>query len=199
MNQFRRALLLRFACAGLCAPLSFAVCSARAARAEVPSADLAFTYVSERSLLAGSSQNFWMQGGAAELGVNAWRGWGVAADITGTHSGSVASGGVPLSVVTATFGPRYRWRSSHTVSVYGEGLLGEANGFHSLFPNPAGAQSGANSMAVQVGGGLDLRLHAHVAIRAVEAAWVRTQLPNGTNNAQNTLKLGLGFAFRFGR
>jgi hypothetical protein len=199
MKHFRRTLLLRFACAALVISRSAGATFAQTPRTQAPKADLAITYLGERSLLAGSSQSFWMQGGAAELGLDAWHGWGVAADITGTHSSSVGSAGVPLSIVTATFGPRYRWHGDRKTSLYGEGMLGEANGFRSLFPDPAGAQSGANSLAVQVGGGLDLTLRRHFAIRAIQAAWIRTQLPNATNNVQNTLQLGLGLVIRFGR
>jgi hypothetical protein len=51
----------------------------------------------------------------------------------------------------------------------------------------------------QAGGGLDYRLSQHVAVRAVEAAWQHTQLPNGTNNIQNDLLLGAGIVVRFGQ
>ena len=161
--------------------------------------DLAFSYVGERSVKAGTSQNFWMQGGSIELGANVWHGWGIAADVTGTHASSIGSGGVPLSLVTTTFGPRYRWHADHRLSVYGQGLIGEANGFHSLFPTPFGSQSSANSLAVQVGGGVDCRLSSHFAIRVIDAAWLRTQLPNSTDDVQNTLRLGAGIVMRFGR
>lgn len=62
--------------------------------------DLSITYIAEHSLKSQTSQNFWMQGGSIELGTNVWRGWGVAADVTGTHNGSVGSSGLPLSLVT---------------------------------------------------------------------------------------------------
>lgn len=161
--------------------------------------DLAATYSAERSLKSNTSQNFWMQGGSVELGANVWHGLGVAADVTGTHASSIGTSSVPLSLVTVTFGPRYRWHADHRIAIYGEGLIGEANGFRSLFPTKAGQQPDANSFASQVGGGVDYRLSDRFAIRVLDAAWLRTQLPNSTDNVQNILRLSAGIVLRFGR
>jgi hypothetical protein len=161
--------------------------------------DLAATYSAERSLKANTSQNFWMQGGSVELGANVWQGLGIAADITGMHTSSIGVGGVPLSLVTVTLGPRYRWHADHRLSIYGEGLIGEADGFRSLFPASAGQQQQANGFASQVGGGIDYRLSGRFALRALDAAWFRTQLPNSTDNVQNTLRLGAWIVLRFAR
>jgi opacity protein-like surface antigen len=168
------------------------------AQTQVPSRlDLAVTYISGNSLKANSNENFWMQGGSIQIGANAWRGWGIAADITGSHSGSIGASGIPISLVTATFGPRYRWHAGRRFSLYGQGLIGEANGFGSIFPTPAGSQSGANSFALQTGGGVDYRLSDRFAIRVLDAAWLRTQLPNATDNVQNNLRLGAGIVICF--
>jgi predicted porin len=164
-----------------------------------PRLDLAVSYIAQDSLKASSSQNFWSQGGSVELGANVWRGLGIAADVTGTHAGSIGSSGIPLSMVTVTFGPRYRWYTQKKLSLYGEALLGEASGFRSLFPSASGSRSDANSMALQIGGGADYRLNKRFDIRLLDAAWLRTQFPNGTDNVQNNLHLGVGVVVRFGR
>jgi peptidoglycan-associated lipoprotein len=160
--------------------------------------EVSVTYTAARSLKAATSQDFWMQGGSMELATDVWKGFGIAVDITGLHTNSVGSGGVPLSLITATFGPRYRWHPSHRVSLYSQVLTGEANGFDSVFPTPSGVDMSANSLALQMGGGMDYHLSSHLAFRVVDAEWLRTQLPNGTNNIQNTLRLGAGVVFRFG-
>lgn len=159
--------------------------------------DLAVTYLAERSLKANTSENFWMQGGSIQIGANVWRGWGIAADVTGIHAGSIGSSGVPISLVTTTFGPRYRWHADRHLSLYGQGLIGEADGFHSVFPAQVGAQSSSNSLAIQTGGGIDYKLSDRVALRVLDAAWLRTQLPNSTDNVQNNLRLGAGIVVRF--
>lgn len=160
--------------------------------------DLSITYIAERSLKANTSQNFWMQGGSIELGANVWRGWGIAADLTGVHTGSIGTSGLPLSLVTITFGPRYRWHPDRRLSLYGQGLIGEANGFGGIFPTTTGSRPEANGLAAQVGGGIDYRLSDRLAIRMLDAGWSRTQLPNSTDNVQNTLRLGAGIVLRFG-
>lgn len=164
-----------------------------------PRVDLAVSFLAERSIQANTALGFWAQGGSLELGADLFHGFGAAANVSGVHTASIGAGGVPLSLVTTTFGPRYRWHNGHRVSPYGEALLGEADGFRSLFPSSAGADSSASSLALQVGGGVDLTLSHHVAVRVVEASWQRTRLPNGTNARQNSLQLGAGLVARFGK
>lgn len=168
------------------------------AKAGAQKVEVAVTYVAQRSLKANTSQNFWMQGGSIELGTNIWKGLGVVADVTGSRSGSIGNSGIPLSMVTTTFGPRYRFPAAKKMSIYVQGLVGEANAFDSLFPAVAGATTSSNSFAAQVGGGLDLRVSKRFSVRALDAAWLRTQFPNSTDNVQNTLRLGAGVVIHLG-
>lgn len=165
-------------------------------------ADLAVNYTEQYSNLV-STPTFWHNGGSIELSTQTYRGFGLAANIAGTHTDNAAGSHVELSLVTATFGPRYTWyhpmgaERKRSLAIFGQGLLGQAWGFDSYFPDPAGAQTDAESMALQVGGGVDLGLSRHFGVRIFQADWVRTQLPNGTTNVQNTLRLGAGVLFRF--
>jgi hypothetical protein len=83
------------------------------------------------------------------------------------------------------------------VSLYVQGPIAEANGFRSIIPATAGSQPDANGFAAQIGGGVDYRLSGRFAIRVLDAGWTRTQLPNSTDNVQNTLRLGTGIVLRF--
>lgn len=137
---------------------------------------------------------FWLYGGGAELSANLYHGLGAAANITGLHTGN-SGGGVPINLLVATFGPRYtrNFTLGHrSSSVYGEGLIGEANGFNGVYPQTSGAISSSNSFALQVGGGLDLGLTRHLSVRVIEASWIRSQLPNATTNVQNNVRVGAG-------
>jgi hypothetical protein len=169
------------------------------AQQQAPKLDLAVTCISQRSIEVGTNPSFWTQGGSMELGSDVWKGFGIAADVTGTHAASIGTSGIPVSLVTVTFGPRFRWHAEKRASVYGQALLGEADGFRSLYPTPAKADVSANGLALQVGGGLDYKLRQHFSIRLLDAAWLRTQLPNSTSNVQNNLRLGAGLVLRFGR
>src|SRR6202789_2354302 len=155
-----------------------------------------------------TAQSFWMQGGAVELGARAYRGLGIAARVEGLHAGTNTTTGEPLSLVTAVFGPRYTMEThSHRYAIFGEGLVGISNGFHSLFSEGsgpvgsvnAGTTSSSNALAVDVGGGLDVRLNHRFAIRLFRATYLRTQFPNTTTNVQNSLSLSAGLVVRFGR
>ena len=110
--------------------------------------------------------------------------------------------------MTAVFGMRYTvaFHSGRYV-VFGEGLAGETNAFHSLFsagsgpvgsPN-TGTTTSANAFAVETGGGLDIRLSRRFAVRAIRASYLHTQLPKTSTNVQNNLSLGAGIVFRLGR
>lgn len=161
-----------------------------------PVLEIAFTYAATTSAPINGSR-FWMQGGAAQIHGQFYGGWGVVADVAGAHIANINSTGVGLDLVTATFGPRYRWQPAHArYSIYGQGLVGIANGFNSVFPNPAGANTAAESMAVKAGGGMNINVDRHFALRLFEADYLRTQLPNSTNNVQNNFQLGAGVVLR---
>jgi hypothetical protein len=166
--------------------------------------DAAVTFTEQYSNLV-STPTFWHSGGSVELSAQVYRGFGLAANIAGTQTGNAADSGTSLSLVTATFGPRYTCYkalgSEHkrSLAVFGQGLLGQAWGFNSYFPDPSRVKTDANSLALQVGGGMDLGLTRHIGLRVFQADWVRTQLPNGTTNVQNTLRLGAGIVFRLPR
>jgi opacity protein-like surface antigen len=169
--------------------------------------DLAITYDALHTNHI-TAQSFWAQGGAVELGARAWRGLGIAARVEGDHAGANSTTSEPLSLVTAVFGPRYTLETrSHRYAIFGEGLVGISNGFHSLFSEGsgpvgsvnAGTTSSSNALAVDVGGGLDVRLNHRVAVRAFRASYLRTQFPNTITNAQNSLSLSAGVVVRFGR
>ena len=168
------------------------------AAADAPSLNVALTYQAMHANLV-TSPTFWMQGGSAQIEGRFYHGWGAVADISGMHVANMNSSGVGLNLVTATFGPRYTWRLPHKqrYEMFGQGLVGVADGFDSTFPNLLGATSTASSLAVKAGGGLNLALKTHLALRLFEADYLRTQLPNATNSAQNNLQLGAGIVLRF--
>lgn len=161
--------------------------------------DIAVLYTAEHTLKANTTQSVWLQGGSVQLGAEFYHGLGLAADLTGLHTGSIGNSGVPFSEVTATFGPRYRWHTGKRTSVYGQVLFGEANAFDSIVPGAAAAQTGTNSLALKVGGGLDYSRSSRIAFRLLDASWMKTQISNSTNNLQNDVRLSAGIVFKLGR
>jgi hypothetical protein len=169
--------------------------------------DLAVTYdmLHTNHLIA---QEFWAEGGAIELGARLYGGLGVAGRVEYLHAGASSANGEPLSLLTTVVGPRYTVQMhSQRYAIFAEALAGESNGFNSLFSKGsgpvgsvnAGTTSSANALAVDVGGGLDVRLNRRFAIRAIRASYLYTQFPNTTTNVQNSLSLSAGLVWSLGR
>jgi len=163
-----------------------------------PRFEAAVTYdLSGANLTTGNS--FWMQGGGVSFAGGITHHFSAVAELSGLHSGSI-SGTLPLSLVTVVFGPRYRWNApskAHDFSIFGQALVGEAHGFDSVFPAAGSPNASASSVAFELGGGIDLGLRHHVALRLLQANWLRTSLPNATTNVQNNLLLDAGVVMRF--
>jgi hypothetical protein len=158
--------------------------------------DVAFTYDAMHSdHVPGAT--FWMQGAGAEIEGRFYRGWGAVVDVAGLHTGNINTSGVGLDLVTAVFGPRYTWTTkSQKFAVSGQALGGAAVGLNSVFPTMMGASSTEAAPAVDLGGGMNVALTPRVALRAFEANWVRTLLPNAGSNVQNNMRLGAGLVMR---
>ena len=76
------------------------------------------------------ADRFWMQGGSIQVEGQFWHGLGVEADISGFHAQDANNAGVGLDMVTATFGPRYRWSPAHhRCSFFGHALAGRSQWF----------------------------------------------------------------------
>jgi len=173
------------------------------AHAQTPAKDryrdgisLALSY----DMLGGNITNatsFGTQGGAAEVNFSFFHGFGATASVMGLHSDSIGTG-VPVNLIVLTFGPSYTYslRGAHPVSFFAHGLVGEVDGFHGLYPQGGVASTSSNALAVQTGGGIDVGLSRHLAVRLVQADYVRTQLPNSLTNVQNNLRLGVGIVLR---
>jgi hypothetical protein len=156
--------------------------------------DLAVTYLEQRSNIT-PGQFFWRQGGALEGSTEIHHGLGIAANFSGSEANNIRGTGIDLDAFTATFGPRYTWHP-RGVSVFGQSLVGISHAWNSSFPQAAGATSDSSTFALQAGGGVDVLISRHFAIRAIQADWMRTQFPNATTNVQNTLRLGAGIVLR---
>lgn len=167
------------------------------AGSQSPSLQVSVMYTSVLTNVVRANM-FWMQGGAIQVNGQFWHGLGAEADICGLHAQNANNAGAGLDLVTATFGPRYTWSPEHhRFAVFGHALAGEANGFHSVFPTVGATSGSADSLALQVGGGVDLRVRRQISVRVLEADWLRTQLPNADTNVQNSLHLGTGAVVRF--
>jgi hypothetical protein len=173
--------------------------SVSTAKPVVHPVSLAFTFDAAEANIT-TANRFWFTGGSAELSAEAYRGIGITASVTGVRTSDSGSG-VPVNLIVATLGPSYTFHTHirrHSGAIFAQGLIGEANGFHGIYPSVPAPVSSANSLAAQVGGGVDLNLSRHLALRCFEASWLRTALPNSTSGVQNDIRMGAGVAVHLG-
>ena len=173
----------------------------QASRFQASFADVAATYTVERSNVTPGGGDFWLQGGSLNASVTFFRGFGFASNVTGDFSSHIAPG-VGLTEIAFMGGPRYTRRlnpgAKHESRVFAEVLAGEVRGSNSAFPKPSGFDTRASSFTYQAGGGVDISISKHLAIRAIEADYVRTYLPNNASNTQAHLRLAFGVSYHTG-
>jgi hypothetical protein len=51
---------------------------------------------------------------------------------------------------------------------------------------------------MSAGGGIDLKVSKHFSIRAAQADYLLTKIPDGLHNRQNNSRLSAGIVLRFG-
>jgi peptidoglycan-associated lipoprotein len=139
---------------------------------------------------------FNLNGGNAEAALHLYRGFSAVADFSGENTANVNNGGQGLSLVSFTAGPRFSFLFHRKFAPFAQGLFGAAHGFNSYFPVTAGPTGTATDFAMIAGGGFDIRIARHLAIRPIEADYFLTRLPNGVNGTQNNLRLSAGVVLR---
>lgn len=128
--------------------------------------------------------------------VNKW--FGVTANVSG-HYGS-ERGGVfeeQQHAVSFLFGPRFAIRKSKRVTPFVYALFGGVN--YKIKLNASGrtlASASDTGFNMALGGGLDVKVNDHLAIRAFQIDYLR---PNFFGESHNRGRLAFGVVLRFGR
>jgi len=168
--------------------------------------DLAVSYSPEHAELVPGMCCFWMKGAGADAAVTAWKGFGVAASLTGEHAANYVPG-FDVNKIAFLAGPRYTytaWTSNAgaaatpRVQIFGQGLFGGVHAFNGVFPTSTGTTSSAGSYSIQAGGGLEVFFFRNFGVRLLEADYVRTALPNGASNTQNDVRIAFGVIYHIG-
>ncbi len=144
---------------------------------DTPKAELSVNYSYFR---AGGVDGFALHGGSVSLAGNVKDWFGVVGDFGAYHGQPAFSGG--LNIQTYMVGPRFSVRSNDRVTPFGQVLAG---GFHGL---------GTNGFALSAGGGLDVKVTDHFAIRAFQVEYV---LLRSQGNSLNSPRVSAGVVFRF--
>jgi outer membrane immunogenic protein len=145
----------------------------------------------------GSCGCFLLNGGSSEELFHVWRNVAAVVQLSGNRVGNVPQSQQGLSVVTYMAGPRYSFLPAPRLSVYGQFVAGGVHGFDSYFPRTGPQSTGAaDSLAFAPGGGLEIGIKNWFSVRAVEAEYLVTDLPNNVNEHQNNLRISSGVVFR---
>ncbi|GGG63070.1 OmpA family protein [Edaphobacter dinghuensis] len=164
----------------------------------VPRFDLSLGYSNIRANAPpGGCDCFDMNGGYASVDFHLKDWLSIAGEFTGGHANNISMLGQNLTLLTFMAGSKISY-TGHRLVPYGQVLFGGAHGSDSYFPTNTSSTSSASSWALSTGGGLDLNINRRFAIRALEMQYLRTALPNGTNDAQNHLMIGAGIVIKFG-
>jgi outer membrane protein OmpA-like peptidoglycan-associated protein len=143
----------------------------------------------------GSCGCFGATGGflAADYHITDW--FSISGQVTGQHANDISLLGQDITLMTFAAGPKIQL-NGHRYVPFGEVLVGGAHGSDSFFPTGTSSSPTASSFALQAGGGVDYLLTHHFGVR-IQAYYLKTELPNGTNNEQNELMAGVGVVYHF--
>jgi peptidoglycan-associated lipoprotein len=177
--------------------LSFAYLKADAQ--DVSRADLALGYNYTHSNAPPDGCGcFHFNGGSVSASLMLNSQWRIAGEFGAAHAGSVPSSTLSPTMTTYLIGPRYNLtKGSHRVVPFANLLLGAAHVSDGYFPSGSSSSTAATAFAMAAGGGMDISLGKHMAVRPIEADYLLTRFPNADNSRQNNVSLTSGIVFRF--
>jgi outer membrane immunogenic protein len=146
----------------------------------------------------GGCSCFWMQGGTAEFNVDLLPRLSAVGELSIHHAADVNSAHEGLGLGTYLLGLRYSQATRSRLVPFAQALVGGVHGFDAYFPNPDGSRVTPDGLAASFGGGINLNLSSRFALRAFQADYLLTSLPNDAGNWQNNFRLGAGIVIRFG-
>jgi outer membrane protein OmpA-like peptidoglycan-associated protein/opacity protein-like surface antigen len=173
---------------------------------------LGYSYVKNVPNNAGN-RIVYLHGGSTSIAYNVNRHLGLVADFGFSHADKFGPNAPPTGgvvgasgdVLTFMFGPRLSFR--HKVTPFVQALFGGAHATAVTLDGCSGIGCTPlpfeNSFAIAAGGGLDITLNRHVALRLIQAEYMMTRFGDRTSptlqtTGQNDLRLSVGLVFRFG-
>lgn len=174
---------------------------------------LGYSYIRNVGSNAGNRIAY-LHGGSTSLAFNLNRYLGLVADFGGFHADRFGPGAPPIGGIvdasgnafTYMFGPRVSFRHE-AVTPFAQALFGQAHAGTVTLNNCSGIGCtplpSENAFAMTAGGGVDVTLRRHVALRVFQAEYLMTRFADrssltGQRGGQNDWRLSVGLVFRFG-
>jgi opacity protein-like surface antigen len=183
-----------------------------------PKADLFLGYSFLRTNSAQTIPAFTQNGGLGTFGYNFTDHWAFEAELGGYHNGNINNHEFDNTTFSYLFGIRASVNRAKRIDPYGHALFGGqdlSSSICCISPATGTAQAGAgtrvshdaNSFAMAVGGGLDIKMTKHTVLRPIQLDYylTRYEAPNvnnltgpTSNRNQNNLRYAAGIVFNFG-
>ena len=176
--------------------------AAYAQEVSTPKVEVGLNYSYSRMNPGGSLPSYNANGGFGSVQYNFNKAFGVVADLGANYVGNVNGVQIGNTAFEYLFGPRFTWRHSR-FSPYVQALFGGerfSNGYNPSSSSPLLGTS-QNNFAGAFGGGLDVTLTQHVAVKPFQVDYLMTQFAPGSGNptnVANNLRYSAGVVFRFG-
>src|SRR3984885_13629806 len=126
--------------------------------------------------------------------------WSLVADISAQTGTGAPTAGSSLALVSYLAGARYRipqpwFEGKHKPEPFAQLLLGAAHAGGGV----AGVADGSYQFATRMGGGIDVPVSSHFAVRVIQLDYYLTTFANATNDHQNNLLVGAGIVYHWSR
>jgi hypothetical protein len=169
---------------------------AQQASGRIPQYELAGAYSFVRANGRNSNGSFNLNGGSASLAYNFGDRFAVVAD-AGSYRFRGLPSGLTSTMYTYMFGPRITLSQSRRITPFAQILVGGGR----LNASSGGVQAGENGLTMAAGGGLDLSIHNHLAVRIVQAEYLLTRFDSvaGSSATQSNIRISAGVVLRFGK
>jgi len=176
---------------------------------------LGYSYFQGLPTYAVGNRMVGLNGGSASMAFNLNRYLGLVADFAGfddTRLNLTGPGANPARVAdssgtafTYLFGPRLSYRHYERITPFAQALFGGVHASQVTLSNCTGSGCtplpAQNAFAFTAGGGVDVKVQRHLAVRLLQAEYMMTRfadVTSGASNGQNDLRLSSGLVFRFG-
>jgi len=132
-------------------------------------------------------------GGSGSIAFNFNNWFGVVGDVGGYHTGNLVGGHHSGNVITFMGGPKFAYRADKA-TLFAQTLFGGAR----FASNAVAPNFSTTSFAMALGGGVDVNVSEHFAVRPAQVEYILTRFNLGFNPmSQNSVRYSAGVVFKF--
>jgi outer membrane immunogenic protein len=159
-----------------------------------PKYEVSSRYSGFDSSFAGTRLYF--NGGSGSVTVNATPWLGFTGDFGVYHHSDTD---LSNNNFTYLFGPQFTYRGNEHVNPFFQVLVGGSHLSTTVsLPGIPSVSNSSNAFAFAAGGGLDVKVSPHIAVRVAQIDYLLTKFQDDLDNRQNNVRISAGIVFRWG-